>query len=77
MIPRRLGGGDEAYNIYVEEADNPLGRGHATPTKVALDRVPFRVFGNGISASVEDIEQGHTPVQLPPLRISGFPIKSV
>ncbi|KUG21797.1 hypothetical protein ASZ90_008454 [hydrocarbon metagenome] len=33
MILRRLGGGDEAYYIYVEEADNPDESG---PTKIAL-----------------------------------------
>ena len=37
MIPRRIGGGDEAYYTYVEEAD-PHVWGHATtPTKVVLD----------------------------------------
>jgi len=36
MISRRLGGGDEAYLAYVEEADDPLGRGRATPTKIAF-----------------------------------------
>ncbi|KFO66911.1 hypothetical protein ER57_14115 [Smithella sp. SCADC] len=33
MILRRLGGGDEAYYIYVEETDNPDESG---PTKIAL-----------------------------------------
>jgi hypothetical protein len=33
MILRRLGGGDEAYYTYVEEADNPDASG---PTKIAL-----------------------------------------
>ncbi len=43
MMPRRLGGGDKAYNLkvtryeYVEEAYDPQVWGHATPTKVALD----------------------------------------
>jgi len=37
MISRRLRGGDEAYYLYVEEADDPLGRGRVTPTKVALE----------------------------------------
>jgi hypothetical protein len=33
MILRRLGGGDEAYYTYVEEANNPDESG---PTKIAL-----------------------------------------
>jgi hypothetical protein len=38
MIPRRPGGGDEAYYTYVEEADNDPGiRRALLPTKVALD----------------------------------------
>jgi len=32
-----LGGGDEAYSIYIEEADDPGLRGEALPTKVALE----------------------------------------
>jgi hypothetical protein len=37
MILRRLGGGDEAYYIYVEEADkNPGIRRALLPTKIAL-----------------------------------------
>jgi len=37
MISRRLGGGDEAYYPYVEEADDPAYAGQAVPTKIALD----------------------------------------
>jgi hypothetical protein len=33
MILRRLGGGDEAYYIYVEEADDRAFAGQAQPTK--------------------------------------------
>jgi hypothetical protein len=29
MIPRRLGGGDEAYYTYVEEADDNANKGSA------------------------------------------------
>jgi hypothetical protein len=29
MLPRRLGGGDEAYYIYVEEADDDANKGSA------------------------------------------------
>jgi len=29
MIPRRLGGGDEAYYTYVEEADDDANKGSA------------------------------------------------
>jgi hypothetical protein len=29
MIPRRLGGGDETYYIYVEEADDDANKGSA------------------------------------------------
>jgi hypothetical protein len=37
MISRRLGGGDEAYYIYVEEADDDPGmRRGSLPTKIAL-----------------------------------------
>jgi hypothetical protein len=36
MILRRLGGGDEAYYKYVEEADDPACAGQAPSTKIAL-----------------------------------------
>jgi hypothetical protein len=36
MISRRLGGDDEAYCLYVEEADDPHAWGPTTPTKIAL-----------------------------------------
>jgi hypothetical protein len=48
-ILRWLGGGDEAYYTYVEEADNPgLRRGQAVPTKIALNRkrIPVREAHN-------------------------------
>jgi hypothetical protein len=38
MIPRRPGGGDEAYYTYAPEAACPgLRRGRLLPTKIVLD----------------------------------------
>jgi len=55
----------------------PLGEMEHQAAKLFEPQASFWPSRNELSATVEDIEQRHTPVQLPPLRISGFPIKSV
>ena len=70
------GGG--AGGVYLHTLRTPIPKSGDTrpkPTKVALDRVPFRVFGTGIRATVAGhSERWDAPVQRPPFYIKAvFP----